>query len=50
MEVHSHYILSFPQRTNAAGMHQIEVSVPSRSDLHIRARRTYWVDHLSDTQ
>ena len=50
MEAHSQYILSFPQRTNAAGMHQIEVSVPNRGDLHIRSRRTYWADHITDTQ
>ena len=49
-EVHSQYILSFPQRSNAAGMHQIEVSLPNRGDLLIRARRTYWADQSSDAQ
>ena len=29
----SQYILSFPQRKNAAGMHQIEVLVPNHGDL-----------------
>jgi VWFA-related protein len=43
-EVHSQYILSFPQRGDAAGLHQIEVSVPSRADLKIRSRRVYWAD------
>jgi VWFA-related protein len=43
-EVHSQYILSFPQRGDAAGLHQIEVSVPNRGDLRIRSRRVYWAD------
>jgi VWFA-related protein len=48
-EVHSQYILSFPQRGSAAGsdaeaLHQIEVSVPNRPDLRIRSRRVYWAD------
>ncbi len=46
-EVHSQYILSFPQRVDAPGIHQIEVSIPDRNDLRIRSRRTYWV---GDTQ
>ncbi len=44
VEVHSQYILSFPQRQNAPGMHRIEVTVPGRSDLRIRSRRAYWAD------
>jgi VWFA-related protein len=43
-EVHSQYILSFPQRQDTEGMHKIEVSVPDRADLQIRARQAYWVD------
>lgn len=43
VEVHSQYILSFPQREDAPGMHPIEVSLPDRGDLRIRARRAYWV-------
>jgi VWFA-related protein len=43
-EVHSQYILSFPQRQeDTLGMHQIEVSLPARGDLRIRARQAYWV-------
>jgi VWFA-related protein len=44
VEVHNQYILSFPQRGNASGLHQIEVSVPDHGDLQIRSRRTYWAD------
>jgi VWFA-related protein len=43
-EVHSQYILSFPQRGDAIGLHQINVSVPNRPDLRIRSRRVYWAD------
>jgi len=43
-EVHSQYILSFPQRDNTPGPHLIEVSVAGRNDLRIRSRRTYWAD------
>lgn len=44
VEVHSQYLLSFPQRESTAGIHQIEVSVPNRADLQIRSRRTYWAE------
>ena len=43
-EVYSQYILSFPQRGDAAGLHQIDVTVPHRADLRIRSRRVYWAD------
>jgi len=43
-EVHSQYILSFTQRENASGLHAIEVSIPGRGDLKIRARRSYWAE------
>jgi hypothetical protein len=43
-EVHSQYMLSFPQRDNTPGPHLIEVSVADRDDLRIRSRRTYWAD------
>jgi VWFA-related protein len=44
-EVHSQYILSFPQRgRDQEAQHQIEVSVPNRKDLRIRSRRVYWAD------
>ena len=46
-EVHSQYILSFPQRSDTPGIHRIEVSVRDRADLRIRSRQTYWV---GDTQ
>lgn len=44
VEVHSQYILSFPQRSDPEGLHQISVEVPGRSDLHIRSRQAYWTD------
>jgi VWFA-related protein len=44
VEIHSQYILSFPRREGAAGMHRIEVSVPGQSELRIRARRAYWAN------
>lgn len=43
-EVHSQYVLSFPQHEETLGMHQIDVSIPERGDLRIRARHGYWVD------
>jgi VWFA-related protein len=43
-EVHSQYILSFPQRVDAAGLHKIDVLVPNRADLKIRSRRVYSAD------
>jgi VWFA-related protein len=46
-EVHSQYILSFPQHEDALGMHQIDVSIPGRADLRIRSRHAYWVSHVS---
>jgi VWFA-related protein len=44
VEVHSQYILSFPPGLDRKGMHQIDVSIPDRRDLHIRARRAYWAE------
>ena len=49
-EIHSQYILSFPQRQNTPGMHQIEVSLPGRADLRVRWRRAYWVDRTVPAQ
>ncbi|HEY1756021.1 MAG TPA: VWA domain-containing protein [Bryobacteraceae bacterium] len=43
-EVYSQYILSFPQRGDAAGLHQIEITVPNRPGLRVRSRRLYWAD------
>jgi VWFA-related protein len=43
-EVHSQYMVSFPQRDNTPGPHLIEVAVPDRDGLRIRSRRTYWAD------
>jgi VWFA-related protein len=42
VDVHSQYILSFPQPSEAKGMHRIDVTLPNRSSLRIRARRAYW--------
>lgn len=44
VDVHSQYLLSFPQHEGAAGMHAIDVSVPGRADARLRWRRTYWAD------
>lgn len=41
-DVHSQYILSFPQHGGAEGLHALEVSVPNHPDLRIRSRRGYW--------
>ena len=43
-EVHNQYVLSFPQRKDAPGLHQIDVSVAGRGDLEVRWRRAYWVE------
>jgi VWFA-related protein len=42
VEVHSQYILSFPEPKSTAGWHQISVSLPNHGDLRIRSRTTYW--------
>jgi VWFA-related protein len=44
VEVHSQYILGFPERRDVKGMHRIDVSLPNRNDARIRARRAYWQD------
>ena len=49
VEVHSQYILSFPQPKNGTGLHRIEVLAPNHADFVIRSRRTYWADR-SDAQ
>jgi VWFA-related protein len=49
-EVHSQYILSFPQREHSAGMHRIEVSLVHRAGLLVRARRAYGVDESEPSQ
>lgn len=46
-EVHSQYILSFPQHEDTPGVHRIGVSIPGREDLRIRARLSYWVEQES---
>jgi hypothetical protein len=43
-EVHSQYILSFPQHEDSPGMHRIEVSLTDHVGLLVRARRAYWID------
>ena len=43
-EVHTQYVLSFPQRDGAPGLHEIEVFLPGRGDLRVRVRRNYWAD------
>jgi VWFA-related protein len=44
VEVHSQYILSFPPSLARQGMHRIDVSMPDRGGLSIRARRAYWAE------
>ena len=44
VEVHSQYILSFPEPRIAEGVHQITVAVPKRADLQIRSRQRYWTE------
>lgn len=41
VEVHSQYVLSFPQPKDSPGWHEIQVLVPNRPGLLIRARHTY---------
>jgi VWFA-related protein len=43
-DVHSQYILSFPEPRASHGMHRIDVSLPNRADLRIRFRRAYWAE------
>lgn len=48
-EVHSQYILSFPQHADAdasgqPGLHRIEVSIRDRADLRVRFRQSYWAN------
>lgn len=43
-EVHSQYILSFPQLDLSRGIHQIQVTVPANRGVRVRARRTYLAD------
>lgn len=50
LEVHSQYMLSFPQLRDEPGMHKIDVSTPQRADLRIRARRAYWVETARNIQ
>lgn len=50
VEIHSQYILSFPQRQNGTGIHQIEVLVPNHGDLRIRSRHTYWANQTRESQ
>lgn len=42
VEVHSQYILSFPEPGGDDGPHQITVAIQNRADLHVRARQAYW--------
>lgn len=42
-EIHSQYLLSFtPAESRGVGLHKLEVQVPSRPDVVIRARPGYW--------
>jgi hypothetical protein len=50
VDVHAQYILSFPQPAAASGMHRIEVLLPDRGDVRIRARQAYWAEGDSPAQ
>ena len=43
-EVHSQYVLSFPQLDPSQGTHQIQVTVPADRGVRVRSRRTYLAD------
>ncbi|HEY4088741.1 MAG TPA: VWA domain-containing protein [Bryobacteraceae bacterium] len=43
-DVHSQYVLSFPQLKPSRGIHQLEVTVPANRGVRIRSRRTYLAD------
>jgi VWFA-related protein len=49
-EIHSQYLLSFPQRQGRTGRHQIQVLVPDHRNLRIRSRHTYWADQTREPQ
>ena len=43
VEIHSQYLLSFaPAESGNAGFHRLEVAVPSKPDVVVRARPGYW--------
>jgi VWFA-related protein len=43
VEIHSQYLLSFaPAESANAGFHRLEVTVPSKPDIVVRARPGYW--------
>ncbi len=44
VEIHSQYILSFPQGADSAGRHQIVVAAPNRGGVRLRWRQAYWTD------
>ena len=41
-EMHSQYVLSFAPEDAEAGPHRLEVRIPSRPELRVRARPAYW--------
>jgi len=41
-ELHSQYVLSFAPASPALGYHRLEVRVPARPELKVRARPGYW--------
>ncbi|MGD1094193.1 MAG: VWA domain-containing protein [Bryobacteraceae bacterium] len=49
-DVHSQYILSFPQSGSDDKMHSIDVSVLDRTGLHLRYRRAYWAGQAAGAQ
>lgn len=44
VEIHSQYIVSFPQPSDSGGRHRIIISAPNRGDVSLRWRQAYWTD------
>jgi VWFA-related protein len=43
-DVPNRYVLSFHPQSPQPGLHALELKLPSRPDLELRARNAYWVD------
>lgn len=41
-ELHTQYLLSFAPDDHTPGLHTLEVRIPGRDDLRLRARAAYW--------
>jgi VWFA-related protein len=43
-ELYAQYVITFVQRDSSPGLHRIEVAVPGRRDISVRARQAYWTE------